>query len=268
VVWAAAAYFAFSKAVQAPSSPATSTAVSEPPTAIVGATAAPSLPAASAQVAGAQVASAQVASAQVAGAQVASAQVAGAQVASAQVASAATGDSPAPAVTQSAATAPAADATDCVRALFPRGSFDYRKPTFAFVCEQADPLKGGTEVRSQLVLGGGQNVTDGMRLWAGLGWYEMAAYSVLRAHCCANPPELRWNFKLVCTVDQSLAKLEAAVAKKDKAAVAEAAEGYLGDARCLSQFGQGRNFGQAAPPGAGRASFEKLLGAAGVSPRP
>jgi hypothetical protein len=249
VVWAAAAYFAFSKAIQAPSSPATSTAVSEPPTAIVGATAAPSLPAGSTQVAS-------------------SAQVAGAQVASAQVASAAAGDSSAPAVTQSAATAPAADATECVRALFPRGSFDYRKPTFAFVCEQADPLKGGTEVRSQLVLGGGQNVTDGMRLWAGLGWYEMAAYSVLRAHCCANPPELRWNFKLVCTVDQSLAKLEAAVAKKDKAAVAEAAEGYLGDARCLSQFGQGRNFGQAAPPGAGRASFEKLLGAAGVSPRP
>jgi len=143
--------------------------------------------------------------------------------------------------------------------LFPPGGFSSAPPVFDFVCSEPNPLRGGTSVRSRLVLGGGGAVTDGMRLWAGLGWYEMAAYAVLRARCCASPPKLHWSFDLACPIDQPLAALEKAVAAGDKAATKAALDEYTRQAHCLNHFGQATNFGQAGSPGAGMVMFDKLL---------
>ena len=59
-----------------------------------------------------------------------------------------------------------------------------------------------TDSSEKMVVGAGGKLTDGMREWAGLGWYEAAAYGVLRARCCPTPAPLKWSFNLVCPVDQ------------------------------------------------------------------
>jgi len=156
------------------------------------------------------------------------------------------------------------DTSACVAALFPEHTFK-AKPEFAFVCTQDNPLTGATEVKSQVVLGSTGGVTDGMRLWAGLGWYHMAAYSLLRTHCCGEVPKLTWKFDLMCPVDERLAELETTMRAKDIDALEASIERYTKDVRCLSKFGQGRNFGQSSSAGAGVLALRKLFEKAGLS---
>ncbi|RLB64126.1 MAG: hypothetical protein DRI90_05360 [Deltaproteobacteria bacterium] len=159
------------------------------------------------------------------------------------------------------ATAQPMDTSACVAAIFSPGTFR-KKPNFEFLCTQTNPRIGGLDVRARVVLGASGNVTDGMREWAGLGWYEMAAYGLLRARCCSSSPPLKWTFDLVCPVDESLARLQKAVAARDQAAIQEAVKDYTKQVICLSKFGQAENFGQTASPGAGITAFNVLLGRA------
>jgi hypothetical protein len=170
---------------------------------------------------------------------------------------AASSAAPVPSPSSSAKAEPL-DTSACVTAVFAPGSFN-KKPNFEFLCTQTNPRIGGTDVRARVVIGAGGKVTDGMREWGGLGWYEMAAYGLLRAHCCASAPPLKWTFDLVCPVDQSLAGLQEAVVAKDEAAVQAAVKAYSKQVRCLSKFGQAMNFGQTASPGAGITGFQTLL---------
>lgn len=167
------------------------------------------------------------------------------------------------AATGSAASAPA-DTSACVAALFPEQTFK-AKPDFAFVCKEDNALTGATEVKSQVVLGSNGGVSQGMRLWAGLGWYHMAAYSLLRTHCCADAPKLTWKFDLMCPVDERLAELETAMRAKDIDALDAAIERYTKEVRCLSKFGQANNFGQSSGAGAGVLALRKLFEKAGLS---
>ena len=45
-------------------------------------------------------------------------------------------------------------------------------------------------MKSRVVAGSAGRVTDGMREWALLGWYQMAAFAVIRARCCPGAPKL------------------------------------------------------------------------------
>jgi hypothetical protein len=155
--------------------------------------------------------------------------------------------------------APPANVSECVSGFFDAKSFPQNQPDFSFVCAMADPIKGGTEVRSKLVSAAGVGlVTAAMRDWAGLGWYEMAGYSLLRSACCAKPPALSWTFAPACPVERALTALEEAIATRDRAGMDAALDTYNNDVVCLNQFGQAPNFGQTGPPGAGRPAFEKL----------
>ena len=110
-----------------------------------------------------------------------------------------------------------------------------------------------------MVIGASGKVTDGMREWGGLGWYEMATYALLRARCCASSPPLKWTFDLACPVDQPLARLQEAVTARDQTAIDEAVKDYSKQVVCLNQFGQAENFGQTALPGAGITGFKIVL---------
>lgn len=130
---------------------------------------------------------------------------------------------------------------------------------YAFVCDQDNPMKASGLIKSALVRHGKGLVTDAMRQWAGLGWYEMAAFAALRAHCCATGDALAYNFTLACPLDEAINELDAAVRTADREKVDEALAHYTKEARCLDQFGQSRNMGRDGPPGAGIAAMRRLL---------
>ena len=149
-------------------------------------------------------------------------------------------------------------------AFFPSDTFK-AKPELEFVCSEPNPLKGATEVKSQVVLGSKGGVSQGMRVWAGLGWYHMAAYSLLRTQCCGEVPKLEWSFDLVCPIDERLAELETAMRAKSPSDIDAALDRYAKEVTCLSKFGQANNFGQSSPAGAGIVALRTMLEAAGLS---
>ncbi|MCA9620482.1 MAG: hypothetical protein KC731_15780 [Myxococcales bacterium] len=132
---------------------------------------------------------------------------------------------------------------------------------FGFVCRQTNPVKASGAIKSALVRKGGGVVTPAMRIWAGLNWYEMAAFAVLRASCCEESDPLVYNFNLACPIDEAINELDDAVRKGDRAAAEEAVTSYTKQARCLDQFGQARTVGRKGPPGAGVAHLRRLLDA-------
>ena len=80
----------------------------------------------------------------------------------------------------------------CVAGYLPKGSFA-KAPDLGWMCKDKDPREGGGKLRTAVVAAapvGGP--TDAMKIFARLGWYEMAAYAVVRSGCCqdAAPIEL------------------------------------------------------------------------------
>jgi hypothetical protein len=169
--------------------------------------------------------------------------------------------------TASASTAAAAapgdsqQLTACVSAMFPPASFERGRPDFAFVCDERYPRKAVTQIQAQLSLDqwGTGEATVGMREWAVLGWYELAALAVFRGHCCAAARPLEWTFKLACPIDKAMGQVETAVRRQEQAAVEAAVSEYTRVATCLTRQGQAPNFGQRTLPGPGVGTFRKML---------
>ncbi len=163
----------------------------------------------------------------------------------------------APAVLSTAASAPArapTDVTACVTPLFPGDSLD-PSSDFSFVCAEADALKGAAAVRAQLVRAH-RNMSDGMKEWALLGWYEPAAFSVLRAHCCpsASPQKLPEVPRGCAPVSEAFAEIAAAAAATsdpaDKA-LRKAVDAYTDDIHCIVRAGIAARFGRVGNPQGG-----------------
>lgn len=76
----------------------------------------------------------------------------------------------------------------CMRPLFAEGTFNPdSEPDLAFVCDERDARRGGAMIRSTIVhAAADKRISEGMREWALLGWYELAAYAVVRTRCCPN----------------------------------------------------------------------------------
>lgn len=148
------------------------------------------------------------------------------------------------------------DPTACIGDALATEDIDY-----AFVCGQTNPLKASGKIKSTLVRNGKGLVTDAMRQWAGLGWYEMAAFAMLRAHCCPAGEPLAYNFVLACPLDEAINELDTAVRTGERETIDAAIKRYSKEARCLDQFGQSRNMGRDGPPGSGIAALRRLADA-------
>jgi hypothetical protein len=75
-------------------------------------------------------------------------------------------------------------AATCVAAHLPKGAFN-KTPSFDWLCAEKDPREGGGKLRTAVVSGaGGAAVTDAMRVFSKLGWFEMAAFVFVRSGCC------------------------------------------------------------------------------------
>ena len=73
----------------------------------------------------------------------------------------------------------------CVSAHLPKGAFK-KSPDFKWLCKETDPREGAAKLRTAVVEGaGGAKVTDAMRIFSKLGWYEMAAFELVRNGCCS-----------------------------------------------------------------------------------
>ena len=162
-----------------------------------------------------------------------------------------------PAATASASSAAAPEPKDpitCIGKALATEDID-----FGFVCEQTNPLKASGKIKSALVRNGKGLVTDAMRQWAGLGWYEMAAFAILRADCCPAGEPLAYNFVLACPLDEAINELDGAVRSGKREPIDAAIKRYSKEARCLDQFGQSRNMGRDGPPGSGIAALRRLV---------
>jgi len=77
----------------------------------------------------------------------------------------------------------------CVSGYLPKGTFD-KAPDMSWVCEQTDPRDGAEKLRVAVINGAKGNTTDAMKIFARIGWYDMAAFAVVRAGCCENAKPL------------------------------------------------------------------------------
>ncbi len=144
--------------------------------------------------------------------------------------------------------APVADVGKCMSALFAEGSFARPVGTsLDFVCAQRDPRKGAPAVREVVVRASQGRVTDGMREWALLGWYELAAYAAIRGRCCpgAAPLELPVTPGSCPDFGDALRAISAA-ARPDASAAsfAEASAGFDASLRCVLRSRQTKAFGK------------------------
>ncbi len=78
----------------------------------------------------------------------------------------------------------------CVAAYFPKDTFK-KAPDLTWLCAEVDPRAGGEKLRVAVVQGAaGGAPTEAQQLFAKLGWYEMAAFGMIRASCCNDPKAL------------------------------------------------------------------------------
>lgn len=175
---------------------------------------------------------------------------------------------PPPAATPAPAPAPEPpppSPSACMASLMAPDTFGEVPAGLADLCDEPNPFKAFSSLKTAVVGASRGRMTDGMGEWGGLGWYELAALATLRARCCEKPKPLKWPFALACPFDTAMKKLEDALAGDDEAAVEKALDGYRTTATCLYKFGQGKNFGREARPGAERKTFDKML--ARITPR-
>jgi hypothetical protein len=75
----------------------------------------------------------------------------------------------------------------CVAGYLPKGAFA-RAPKLDWMCGEKDPREGASKLRVAVVQGsppiGGP--TEAMKIFSQLGWYDMAAFAVVRAGCCVD----------------------------------------------------------------------------------
>jgi serine/threonine protein kinase len=183
--------------------------------------------------------------------------------ASTSVSASASASAPAPASASASVSASAsaggpeapADVAACMRSLFPADTFTTGADSLSFVCEEASPIRGAPKVREALVRDGRGKVTDGMKEWAVLGYFELGAYAVLRAHCCG-PSAPPLSLPVSPGRCPSLAGPLAAVAQAGRKGAARAAAARAVDeldqaVRCITRSKQTKAFGGYPRPSGG-----------------
>jgi hypothetical protein len=155
------------------------------------------------------------------------------------------------------------DVSACLASTFAASTFTSPPPGLDFICSETDAYKGGVNIRVKVIrAGGGANgVTEGMREWSMLGWYEMAAFVAIRGACCDEAPPLKTQPGIdMCPLDAKLEGLAKAVRGADDAGMEEAVKEFGGMLRCLVAAGVSRTFGQPGAPDPGAVTvFRKTL---------
>jgi hypothetical protein len=118
-----------------------------------------------------------------------------------------------PVTGQSETASATADKTgSCVSGYMPKGTFE-KAPDMSWVCDETDPRNGAEKLRVSVINGAKGSTTDAMKIFARIGWYDMAAFAVVRAGCCENakPLELPPSSNGCTALDESLRDIGSAV---------------------------------------------------------
>ncbi|MFO0565136.1 MAG: hypothetical protein U0263_05710 [Polyangiaceae bacterium] len=151
-------------------------------------------------------------------------------------------------------------AVSCVAGHFPKDTFK-RAPDLSWLCTETDPRSGGEKLRVAVVQGAaGGAATTAQQVFARLGWYEMAAYAVVRSSCCTDPKalELPAPSQGCDPLTQKLDELAKAV--QSKSPVDDAVSGFSKAARCEADAKKASVFRRpGAPQSSEEAAFKELL---------
>ena len=156
----------------------------------------------------------------------------------------------------------------CAASYFPTGTFSGAED-FAFLCSDADFRGVTSQLHRLLVVAAGGKVSEGMREWATLGWYELGVAAVLRVHCCpdAGPINLPSHSSDAC---KPIPTALATVARQPMSAseVPDRAGALGADIRCLYLNGIPRPYHYGVQPsGENRLTFEAFLTRIAARPR-
>lgn len=139
--------------------------------------------------------------------------------------------------------APADKLSSCVMGYMPKDTFG-SAPDFSGVCDQTDPRLGADKLRVAIVgsapkTGG---PTEAQKIFSRIGWYDMAAFAVIRAGCCpdAKPLELPEPTKTCDDMAEALRSVGQEVVSNHP--VEEALKKYTAAIHCELNSGRGPTF--------------------------
>lgn len=156
---------------------------------------------------------------------------------------------------------PGSSPSTCLGTFFPEGTF-LATPPLSFVCEETDAVAVATRLKKEVVVAGrGRDATAGMKEWAVLGFYELAALAVMRGRCCAGAPPLTTpeSAEPCGRMEERLGAI-AAVSREARSAGdrAAAVKAFDTSVRCLMKFRQTQRFGFAPLLGSEASTFETI----------
>ncbi|MEI9952610.1 MAG: hypothetical protein WDO74_27425 [Pseudomonadota bacterium] len=147
----------------------------------------------------------------------------------------------------------------CVSGYLPKGTFE-KAPEMSWVCEESDPRTGAEKLRVAVINGGKGATTEAMKIFARMGWYDMAAFAVVRAGCCENAKALSLPPPSTgCTaMDESLREIGSSVVASRS--YDEPLKTYNAAIHCELNAGKGVALRHAARPAGGEDSaFGELV---------
>lgn len=176
------------------------------------------------------------------------------------VAPASTPSTPASAPPAEPAPAPVAveNIDQCVARHYAPDAFGEELPKFAFVCDATDPRRAAMGLKARLVYAQrkGGPVTDAMKEWSILNWYELAFVSIVQQTCCVTPPVLDSKNK-TCDFDERIVAI--GVAGRTGKGIDEAIVAYDKAVQCLINFGLSAHYKQKHPTyGPERDAFKRI----------
>jgi len=127
----------------------------------------------------------------------------------------------------------------CVAGYLPRGAFG-KAPKLDWLCSETDPRIGGEKLHGAVVAGAPKGVTtDAMKIFARIGWYDMAAFSVVHSGCCIDAkPVAIPEGRAECAMDAALREIgDAVLAARD---VDTALKKYTESIHCELNHGGGK----------------------------
>jgi len=145
--------------------------------------------------------------------------------------------------------------SSCVMGYLPKNTFG-SAPDFSGLCDQVDPRSGADKLRVAIVASAPKTggATEAMKIFARIGWYDMAAFAVVRAGCCpdAKALELPEASKTCSSMAAALQEVGTEVVANHPAE--EPLKKYTAAIHCELNVGRGQVFRKAERPAGGEDS--------------